>query len=84
MRFGTPDAEGIRTARLMRPSAVTHVTDVDQRSVALGLTRRDGGIEVSVPKSAGLVPSGWYMLFVSDADGTPSEARWVRVEKRAR
>lgn len=27
----TPDAARVRTARLMRPSAVTHVTDVDQR-----------------------------------------------------
>ena len=36
----TPDADRIRTARLVRPSAVTHVTDVDQRSVALDITGR--------------------------------------------
>ena len=68
-----------RSARLIRPSAVTHVTDVEQRSIALSFSRRDGGIEVTIPRSDGLVPSGWYMLFVDNGEGTPSEARWVRV-----
>ena len=26
-----------------------------------------------------LVPPGWYMLFVTDAEGTPSVGRWVQV-----
>ncbi|MEV8547937.1 galactose oxidase-like domain-containing protein [Streptomyces sp. NPDC051572] len=26
-----------------------------------------------------MVPAGWYMLFVSDDQGTPSKALWVRV-----
>ena len=78
-RFDTSDPRAIRAARLIRPSAVTHVTDVEQRSIALNFTRREDGIEVTIPRSAGLVPSGWYMLFVDNADGTPSEARWVQV-----
>jgi hypothetical protein len=80
VRFGSPDAEAIRSARLIRPSAVTHTTDVEQRSVALPFVARDGGIEVTIPEGNGLLPAGWYMLFARDADGTPSEARWVRVE----
>ncbi len=77
--FSTSDPEAIKAARLIRPSAVTHVTDVEQRSIALDFTRTDGGITVKIPSSAGLVPSGWYMLFVDNGAGTPSEARWVRV-----
>ncbi|MFB6706246.1 galactose oxidase-like domain-containing protein [Streptomyces sp. NPDC056333] len=69
----------ITSAKLMRPSAVTHVTDTDQRSVELGLTRTAGGISVTVPKNRALVPSGWYMLFVTDAKGTPSEGTWVEI-----
>jgi Domain of unknown function (DUF1929) len=83
VRFGSPDAAAIRTARLIRPSAVTHVTDVEQRSVALSLTRERNGIRVTIPSSTGLLPSGWYMLFVTGENGTPSEARWVRVEESA-
>lgn len=77
--FTTPDAGRVATARLMRPSAVTHVTDIEQRSIALDVVARDGAIDVTVPDGAGLVPAGWYMLFVTDGAGVPSEARWVRV-----
>ncbi|MFD9052979.1 radical copper oxidase GlxA [Streptomyces zaomyceticus] len=80
--FKTKDAGRIAAARLMRPSAVTHTTDVEQRSVELGLTKgRDGmTLTVDVPWDRTLVPPGWYMLFVTDADGIPSEAKWIQVE----
>jgi hypothetical protein len=77
--FSTPDAKTIESASLMRPSAVTHVTDVEQRSIALSLTRARGSITVRVPGNAGLVPSGWYMLFVANGQATPSKADWVHV-----
>ncbi|MFD0023183.1 galactose oxidase-like domain-containing protein [Streptomyces sp. NPDC058382] len=77
--FTTDQASTIKSAKLMRPSAVTHVTDTDQRSVALDLKKTDGGISVTVPKNQALVPSGWYMLFVTDDKGTPSEGTWVEV-----
>lgn len=77
--FTTNQADSITSAKLMRPSAVTHVTDTDQRSVALDLKKTDGGISVTVPKNRALVPSGWYMLFVTDDKGTPSEATWVEI-----
>jgi hypothetical protein len=77
--FTTPDAARIRAARLLRPGAVTHVTDVDQRSVALDVTRSARGVALSVPKAKGLVPSGWYMLFLVDDKGVPSAGRWVQV-----
>ncbi|HEX6713364.1 MAG TPA: galactose oxidase-like domain-containing protein [Thermoleophilaceae bacterium] len=77
--YGTPDADAIASARLLRPSAVTHVTDVQQRSIALKIIKRAGGVEVAIPASRGLVPPGWYMLFVADRRGTPSVAYWIRV-----
>jgi galactose oxidase-like protein/radical copper oxidase GlxA-like protein len=77
--YSTPDVDSIASARLLRPSAVTHVTDVQQRSIALKFLKRAGGIKVRLPASAGLVPPGWYMLFVADRRGTPSVAYWIRV-----
>ncbi|MET9697672.1 kelch motif-containing protein [Streptomyces sp. NPDC006529] len=77
--FASPHPERIARARLMRPSAVTHSTDVEQRSVELGVTRTGGSVTVEVPGDPTLVPPGWYMLFAADADGTPSVARWIRV-----
>jgi hypothetical protein len=78
--FRTADPKRIATARLIRPSAVTHVTNVEQRSIALSIHRGAGTVALRVPKQEGLVPSGWYMLFVADARGTPSVAHWIRVE----
>lgn len=77
--FATADPARVRAARLLRPSAVTHVTDVDQRSVALDVTPADAGVVLSIPKAENLVPSGWYMLFLIDDKGVPSTARWVQV-----
>ncbi|WP_392841091.1 galactose oxidase-like domain-containing protein [Streptomyces sp. LN500] len=77
--FTTSQGSTITSAKLMRPSAVTHVTDTDQRSVELRLVLTAEGISVTVPKNRALVPSGWYMLFVTDAKGTPSEGTWVEI-----
>jgi hypothetical protein len=79
-QFSTPDASKIATVRLMRPSSVTHVTDVQQRSIALNFTKTATGITTDIPKNPALVPSGWYMLFVTDKQGVPSVARWVHVK----
>lgn len=78
--YRTDHPERVVRARLMRPSAVTHTTDVEQRSIELGLTKGAHSVTVEVPKDRALVPPGWYMLFVTDADGTPSEAKWIQVK----
>ncbi|MFI6352031.1 galactose oxidase-like domain-containing protein [Streptomyces sp. NPDC050743] len=77
--FTSDHAAGIKKVRLIRPSASTHVTDVDQRSIALDFKTAGNKITVTVPKNRNLVQSGWYMLFVDDDQGTPSKAQWVRV-----
>jgi hypothetical protein len=77
--FTTADPNDIVTARLIRPSAATHVTNLEQRSVALGLSRGTGSVTVSLPSLPTLVPPGAYMLFVTNRAGVPSVARWVMV-----
>jgi hypothetical protein len=80
VEFISPEASRIAAARLVRPSAVTHVLDVDQRSVALDITPKgNSALGLSIPETKGLVPSGWYMLFLVDDKGVPSVARWVQV-----
>lgn len=81
---------GIAEARLMRPSAVTHQTDTEQRSVALDVTGScaepasgEGtptcSVGLSLDDREGIAPSGPYMLVLVDKDGVPSPARWVTV-----
>jgi len=68
-------------AVLVAPAATTHGADMNQRHVELAVTGRvDGkGINVRAPADGTLAPPGYYMLFVIDAAGTPSVARWVRL-----
>jgi len=77
--FKTPDSGQVSAAMLIRPSAYTHVTNSEQRLIALDLVTHQGSFRVAIPRSSGLVPSGWYMLFVHNAEATPSQAYWVHV-----
>ncbi|MFI6156537.1 galactose oxidase-like domain-containing protein [Kitasatospora sp. NPDC051170] len=80
VKVGTSRPEAVATAKLIRPSSVTHVTDVEQRSVALDITGRGpDGVSLALPKNPDLLPPGWYMLFLTDGAGTPSVARWIEV-----
>ncbi|MCE3555734.1 kelch motif-containing protein [Pseudonocardia sp. RS11V-5] len=76
----SPEAGQIAKARLIRPSAATHATDVEQRTVALDVTKNpDGTLDLAIPAQPTLVPPGYYMLFLVDGAGTPSKAHWVHV-----
>ncbi len=78
----TPNASEIRWAQLVKPMAVTHSCDTEQRLVDLPIvarTRRFCRLQVRVPREPGLVPPGYYMLFLTNHDGVPSHAHWVRV-----
>jgi hypothetical protein len=66
--------------RLVRPSAVTHLTDTEQRSVAAVSMTQDGStVRAEVPTDRDLLPPGWYMMFAVNASGVPSVAQWVHV-----
>ncbi|MBI0299869.1 DUF1929 domain-containing protein [Streptomyces sp. PRKS01-29] len=77
--YRTAYASAITKMRLIRPGSFTHVTNVEQRSIALDFTRTKDGVTVTLPKEASVVPPGWYMLNAVDDQGTPSKAVWVKV-----
>ncbi len=80
--FRTAQASAITKMRLIRPGSFTHVTNVEQRSVALDFKRTKDGVTVTLPKKSSLVPPGWYMLTAVDDRGTPSKAVWVKVLRK--
>ncbi|MEN2419422.1 kelch motif-containing protein [Streptomyces rimosus] len=77
--YRTKHASAIKKMRLMRPGSFTHVTNIEQRSIALGFKATKDGVTVTLPKDPTLVPPGWYMLNAVDDQGTPSKAVWVKV-----
>ena len=77
--FAVGTDRAVTSAVLIAPGATTHGNDMHQRAVRLPVQQAAGGLTVTVPNSAGMVPSGYYMLFVLDSAGIPSVARFVRV-----
>jgi len=70
----------IAKAELIRPAAVTHSSDPNQRFVDLPMTVDGNNIDLNVTSNPNLAPPGWYMLFAVDAGGVPSVAKWVHLQ----
>jgi hypothetical protein len=78
--IGTTSGAPIATAQLIRPAAVTHSSDPNQRLVDLPITADlNGNLTVTLTANPNIAPPGDYMLFVTDANGVPSVAKWVHV-----
>jgi hypothetical protein len=73
----------IAKVMLVRNSALTHLTDADQRTVELPIVGRNGStITVATPPNAAVAPVGPYMLFVDATSSNgliPSVAAQVYV-----
>jgi Domain of unknown function (DUF1929) len=70
-------------AELISPASVTHSSDPNQRFVELPLTVSGDNIGLNVTTNPNIAPPGWYMLFVVNANGVPSVAKWVHLNKVA-
>ncbi|MGD9485332.1 kelch motif-containing protein [Streptomyces sp. TRM70308] len=81
--FRTKDAARVDRARLLRPGSFTHVTNVEQRSIALEFEGTEDGVRVTVPDDPTLVPPGYYMVNVVDDQGVPSESVWLHIPEGA-
>jgi hypothetical protein len=79
----TPSPSTIQKVVIVRPMAVTHQTDTEQRVIQL-VFRSSGPTELTATMPNGwhphaLAPRGWYMLFLVDAQGVPSVARFIHL-----
>ena len=50
-----------------------------QRYVKLPFIKDGANIRATIPSSKSLVPPGYYMLFILDPHGVPSNAKFVLV-----
>jgi hypothetical protein len=75
----TPDAGDIKSVVLIRPGAVTHAFDMDQRLVGLTFGVVGGDLQANAPSNGNLAPPGYYLLFLVNTKGVPSVAKFVRL-----
>ena len=76
--FTTNEGTSVRSAALLRPGAMTHAFDMDQRHIWVEIIRReDNRLIIQAPPDRHVAPPGYYMLFLLDNNGVPSEAQFV-------
>lgn len=77
--MGIAAGQTVKTARLIAPSSTTHVTNIEQRSIAAIVTQSDSRLSVTLPADEASLPNGWYMLYVVSEQGVPSFAEMVQI-----
>ncbi|HWG90064.1 MAG TPA: galactose oxidase-like domain-containing protein, partial [Candidatus Thermoplasmatota archaeon] len=71
--IATPDAEDVQQVVLVRVSSTTHGLNTDQRRVVLDFVEAAGEITAVGPTTSSIAPPGYYLLFLLDDRGVPSE-----------
>jgi plastocyanin len=76
----SPDAARVDSVVLLRPASLTHHTDGGQRYIKMPIVSRTATrLTTRVPANGNIAPPGFYMLFIVDADGVPSVAKFLRI-----
>ncbi|MFC5577042.1 galactose oxidase-like domain-containing protein [Lysobacter niabensis] len=77
--IGTPEPARITRVTLLKTGSVTHSFNMDQRFLELPFTVAGNAVNASLPANAFETPPGFYMVFVFDDQGVPSEAAMLRI-----
>ncbi|WP_207225029.1 DUF4082 domain-containing protein [Rivibacter subsaxonicus] len=75
----TDNPAAISRATLVKTGSATHGFNMEQRFVELSLAVVGSKLALQLPTKAVDAPPGFYMLFLIDATGVPSEAKIVRI-----
>lgn len=79
----TPEAPDITKVVLVRPMGVTHQTDSEQRVIPLSFTQTGPtALNATAPNGwhpHATAPRGYYMLFIINDSGVPSEAKFIHL-----
>lgn len=76
----TTQSDDIDKVVMVRPMAVTHQTDTEQRVIGLTFTRSGETLHVRAPNGNHphpVAPRGYYMLFAINSNGVPSTGKFV-------
>lgn len=78
-RIGTPTPSAISRVTMIKSGSVTHSFDMDQRFLQLPFTVIGSELEATLPANTFETPPGFYLVFVINSQGVPSEAAMMRV-----
>ncbi|KAK1759757.1 copper radical oxidase [Echria macrotheca] len=74
----------IRGVSWMRLGSVTHTRNMSQSIVFLKFTQNQATVKITAPATNIIAPPGYYLLFVLDDKGVPSEGRIMRISQEGK
>jgi galactose oxidase len=75
----TPNAAQVTEVRWIRVGSVTHAFDQSARANTLVFTRTPTGVNVTAPPDGNAAPPGYYLLFILNRNGVPSEGQFIKI-----
>src|SRR5258708_7723067 len=75
----TPDDGSMGDEVRVRSGTVTHAFGTDQREAEMSFTSGSGALTVTAPPNGNIAPPGYYMLFLLNNSGVPSQASFVQL-----
>jgi len=79
----TPEASDIAKVVLVRPMAITHNTDTEQRVIQCTFSKTGANTVSGVAPDGihphAMAPRGYYMLFILNTQGVPSEGKFIHL-----
>ncbi len=76
----TPDSARIGKVTLISLGAATHTTNSNQHYSELPFTNQGNFLTVQSPTNPNIAPPGYYMLFIVDTNGIPSQAKMIKID----
>ncbi|HQV88746.1 MAG TPA: DUF1929 domain-containing protein [Nitrosomonas sp.] len=77
--FSIEASDSIARVTLLRVGAATHAFNNETRFYDLAIPQTGNIVTVRSPESANVAPPGFYLLFVWDASGVPSVAKFIKI-----
>lgn len=74
----SPDASDIASVSLVSLATTTHSTDMSQIYRELTFTKTATQVTINAPLNTNELPSGYYMVFLVNSNGVPSEAKIIK------
>ena len=79
LSISSPNAATVGRVTIVKTGSVTHSFNFEQRFIELAFTRTGDTLNAQLPANKFETPPGFYMIFVLDANGVPSESKIVRI-----
>jgi hypothetical protein len=79
MDLTSPNAADISKVTMSTLASVTHTADWNQHFMELSFTRNGNTLTINTPANTAIAPENYYMVFLVNSAGIPSEAKIIKL-----